>query len=474
MTWLDDIPRVRLFGIMDVGETFMKTIRKALEEVNSKIKVRAAMPGHKGRLVLSSHNDVTELPGVDNLHHPTGVIEAAEKRAAEIYGVRSARYLVNGSSSGNLTMIFSFFKEGDEILVERTCHKSVYNALVLRKLRPVYLWPKLDAYGSTLPVTAEAVLAALDSHPGIQGVFLTQPSYKGLVSDLEAIHAACREKGAPLLIDAAHGAGLAGMADFKEFYASCDAMVVSAHKSLACLNQGAVLLNNRPELSARLMKYSNMFQTTSPSYLIMSSIEESLEELAEGRYLKGPDIRLDAFDNLILDPVGSIYRKDPWKLLAVCRGQGAFMDSFLEDRGIYAEFHDEHSVLFMLSPGNRPEELRLIEEVLAELDQAVAGRAPEGGAASGLAMPPAPEAVLQPNEVGEDYEEVALEASAGRIAWEQVTPYPPGVPLLLPGEKIDQAMVEHLAGLERMDIEIIGIHEGSLRCLKGGDGPWGY
>lgn len=448
------------------------TIKDALEQLNHRIKVRAAMPGHKGRLVLDCHHDVTELPGVDNLQDPAGVIQAAQERAARIYGVDSARYLVNGSTSGNLTMIFSFFSEGDEILVERTCHKSVYNALILRKLRPVYLWPGPDAWGSPLPVKADEVRAALAAHPNIKGVFLTQPSYKGLVSDVEAIHAACQEQGVPLLIDAAHGAALAGMADFEAFYRSCDAMVVSAHKSLACLNQGAVLLCNRPDMVPSIMKYSNMFQTTSPSYLIMSSIESSLEELAEGHYLYGPAIEKKAFRHLMVDPEEPGYLRDPWKILAVCPGQGAFMDRFLEERGIFAEFHDEHSVLLMLSPKNGPEELRLIAEALTELDEAVTGRTLK--VTDLPALPPAPAAVLWPHEVGEEFELVRLEEAAGRIAFEQVTPYPPGVPLLLPGERIEGAMTEHILGLKGMDIDIIGIHEGSLRCLTRRDGAWAY
>lgn len=403
---------------------------------------------------------------MDNLHNPTGVIAAAEKRAAEIYGVKTARYLVNGSSSGNLTLIFSFFEEGDEILVERTCHKSVYNALVLRKLKPRYLWPKLDALGSTLPVTSDEVTAQLASHPGIRGVFLTQPSFKGLISDVEAIYATCREKGVKLLIDGAHGAALAGMADFTEFYHSCDAMVVSAHKSLACLNQGALLLNNRPELSDRLVKYSNMFQTTSPSYLIMSSMEESLEELARGGYLKAPVFPKDHYKNLRINPHEPGYRRDPWKLLVVSKGQGAFMDSFIQNLGIYAELHDEHSVLLMLSPANGQGELRLMGEALVKLDAALAGNLPEPSSPADP-QPKPPIRVLLPYEVGEAYEEVALSNAAGLIAFEQVTPYPPGVPLLLPGERIDFEMVAKLRGLEDMNIEIIGIHEGIIRCLKG-------
>ena len=460
----------------------MKTIKEALENIVSKTKVRAAMPGHKGRLAVDPRHDVTELPGMDNLHNPAGVIQSAQERAADIYCVASARYLVNGSSGGNLTMIFSFFTEGDEILVERTCHKSVYNALVLRKLKPVYLWPKLDEYGSTLPVTAVEVEEALQANRRVKGVFLTQPSYKGLVSDLGRIFDVCRNHRASLLIDAAHGAALAGMEAFKDFYQSADAMVVSTHKSLACLNQGAVLLNNRAEYTARILKYSNMFQTTSPSYLIMSSIESSLEELAEGEYLSGPGIDLSGFTNLTVNPRQSGFQRDPWKILVILKDQGGFMEDFLESRGIYPEFHDEHSVLFMLSPKNSSGDLQRIQQVLMELDDAVSEILEQAGGSSDMSdrktgtfeMPAQPVKVFELHETGEDFEEVRLKDTAGRIAFEQVTPYPPGIPLLLPGERIDGSMADYIERLERMNIEIIGMHGGKLRCLTGGDGTWAY
>lgn len=450
----------------------MGSIKQALNELNVRIKVRGTMPGHKGRLAVDGAHDVTELPGADNLQQPKGILREAEREAARIYGVADARYLVNGSTSGNLTLVFSFFEEGDEILVERNCHKSVYNALVLRKLRPVYLWPKQDARGSSLPQDSKAIREALEEHPQAKGVLLTMPSYKGLVSDIEAIYRVVHEADAVLILDAAHGAALAGMDQFHDFYRSCDAMVISTHKSLACLNQGALILSNRPDLRPAIQKYSNMFQTTSPSYLIMESIESSVEEVEAGRYLDPPVFSARDYQTLTVNPELTGYRMDPWKLLLVHAGQGNFMEQFLEGQGIFPEMHDQHSVLLMLSPSNSPEEIQWIRECLIKLDELLSKisaqpeRESQVWSKAAIDHIPRPRQHCLPWQAGDRGQDVLLDEACGRIAQEQVIPYPPGVPVLLPGEVIDEAMIRYLKQLKANDIEILGLTGNQLTCVE--------
>lgn len=444
-----------------------------MNEINETITVRGTMPGHKGKILLDGGHDVTELTGADNLQKPAGIIRAAEERAAQVYGTAFARYLVNGSSGGNLTLLFSFFREGDSILVERNCHKSVFNGILLRKLKPVYLWPAFDAWGNALPQSAQQVEEALEHHPEVKGVLLTLPSYKGFVSDYERIYSVTGKAGVPLLIDAAHGAALAGMEGFEHFYTSCDAMVISAHKSLACLNQGSLILGNRPADQPVILKYSNMFQTTSPSYLIMESIEEAVEELAAGKYLDPPDLVGDAYSVLRLNPKADGLRMDPWKLLIHAPGSGDRMEDFLEACGIYPEMHDPDSVLMMLSPCNGPEETEYLRACLAKLDaqlhlELTAAERP--GDVPSTRDPsdriPVPAQRLLPWQVEDGFREIPLRSAAGSTAQEQVIPYPPGIPILLPGEVIDEAMVEYIELLSSQDIEIIGMHDGRLRCIE--------
>lgn len=445
----------------------MGTIKDTLDRISRSAKVRAAMPGHKGKIKIDGRHDVTELTGLDNLQRPQGMIRKAEEAAARIYGTSFARYLVNGSSCGNLTLIFSFFFEGDEILVERTCHKSVFNAIVLRKLKPVYLWPTFDEWGSSLPPDAGSIRQALSAHPEVKGIVLTLPSYKGLVSDFEAVYAEAKEAGVHLIIDAAHGAALAGLEEFDGFYTSCDAMVISPHKTLACLNQGAVILCNRPEYQGAILKYSNMFQTSSPSYLIMESIESSLEDVEKGLYLVPPDFSDLALPHLVRNPLAGGLKADPWKLLLYAAHQGPFMEEFLEEKGIYPEMHDAHTVLLLLSPFNAEDEICYVREILLMLDQALGKaenqrkiRTPDEPAV------PVPGRTLLPWQAGDDFVEVSLFEAVGRTVQEQVLPYPPGVPVLLPGEIVSQETADYLAALCARGAAVLGLYDQKIRCLK--------
>lgn len=459
---------------------YMGNIKNKINKINQFIKVQGAMPGHKGKIKLDPRHDVTELSGLDNLQKPEGIIKEAEERAAAIYGVEFARYLVNGSTGGNLTLIFSFFKEGDKILVERNCHKSVFNGILLRKLQPVFLWPQLDKWGNALPQSPQAVEEALREHPESKGVLLTLPSYKGFVSDYKAIYRVTQQAGVKLIVDAAHGAAFVGIEKFQGFYQSCDAMVISAHKSLACLNQGALILGNHTEDQSIILKYSNMLQTTSPSYLILESIEESIEELAQGVYLNPPDFSQENYQMLYLNPPSEKYiqapwelLQDPWKLVIYAQGQGRFMDAFLEMQGIFPEMHDVDSVLLMLSPKNTSTEMDYIKSGLQKLDAALKRKIGKDDFIQESAtclVPkirvPQPHQCLLPWQVGEEFDEVTLQAAIGATAQEQVIPYPPGIPLLQPGERIDAAMVEYIEILLKQNIEIIGLSNNKVRCIK--------
>lgn len=451
----------------------MRNISKQLNKINKLIKVQGAMPGHKGKIKINPSHDLTELSGLDNLQNPTGAIKKAEDRAAVIYGVEYARYLVNGSSGGNLTLIFSFFKEGEKIIVERNCHKSVFNGILLRKLKPVYLWPQLDRWGNALPQSSQTVEEALREHPDSKGVLLTLPSYKGLVSDYKAVYQVTQRRDVKLIVDGAHGAALAGLKEFQGFYQSCDAMVISAHKSLACLNQGALILGNCREDQPIVIKYSNMFQTSSPSYLIMESMEASVEELAQGAYLDPPDFNKENYERLCLNPLNEELLQDPWKLLLYAQDKGRFMDAFLEAKGIFAEMHDRDSLLLMLSPKNGLADIHSIKIALKELDKALVQEVETeddweasytGHALINRALKP--DQRFLPWQVGDEFKELSLQEAIGSTAQEQVIPYPPGIPLLQPGERIDEEMVEHIETLLEQNIEIIGLTDHKVRCIK--------
>ncbi len=468
----------------------MGPLEQALKEVTGHARVRAAMPGSKGRYEGDFSHDVTELEGLDNLQNPRGVIGASEAEAARVYGVTSARYLVNGSSCGNLAMIFSWFHEGDRVLVERNCHKSVYNGLILRKLRPVFLYPAYSRDGIMLPASLEAIQAVLDGagNEAVKGIILTTPTYSGLGIQHQAVYEYTRTRGLHLLLDGAHGAHLQGVHGFSGFYGACDAMVVSNHKTMGCLNQGSLLLNNQAEQTQRLLKYSNVFQTTSPSYLIMESIERSVAAMAAGIFLDTAAV--DRIRQLPLKSLG-VFKPtegqpaDPWKINLIKTGDGPWMYEFLLSEGVYPEMVTSGSVLLMLSPYNRLEELAYLEAVLVRLDEALLRRDEEAGdraaedsmavargARGAILSAPRPDKRYEMHEAADmAFEYVELSRCEGRVSSEMLIPYPPGVPLIVPGEIISREVINGIKWYIENGIPVQGIMDGKIPVLQG-DETW--
>ncbi|MBP5266079.1 MAG: aminotransferase class V-fold PLP-dependent enzyme, partial [Lachnospiraceae bacterium] len=236
------------------------------------------MPGHKRRTITEINPyeiDITEIDGFDNLHHPTGVIAELQQDWAKLYGCERAFLLVNGTTCGNEAAIFAATHEGDTVIVARGCHKSVYHAMVLRHLKPIYLQPKVRDDGIPEPVTLQQVQEAIEAHPEAVAVILTSPTYEGLCADVEAIADAAHAANMSLVVDAAHGAHFGLHPGYPEnpVTQGADAVIVSLHKTLPTFTQTACLLwpkesRIRPQ---RIQKYLGYFESSSPSYLLMAS-----------------------------------------------------------------------------------------------------------------------------------------------------------------------------------------------------------
>ena len=245
-----------------------------------------SMPGNKsgigflrddiGREFVSNMGflDITEVDPLDNLHCPEGVIKEVQELLAETYGVKKAYFVVNGSTAGNLAEIFDAFNEGDEVLVERNCHKSVYNGLILRKLKVKYIEPVIhEDKGIFLPPTEKEIYKALEECSNAKGIILTYPNYFGIGYDIFDTLKELKESGLSIIIDGAHGAHY-GISEKlpKSIVTYADYVVLSAHKTLPSLTQGSYLLVNNDN---NVDFYLKAFMTTSPSYLIMSSLDYS-------------------------------------------------------------------------------------------------------------------------------------------------------------------------------------------------------
>lgn len=248
------------------------------------------MPGHKRNLDLMDGTspyriDITEIDGFDDLHHAEGILKEAQERAARVYHASETHFLVNGSTVGILSAILGTTEKGDSILVARNCHKSVYHAIYLNELDPVYLYPKFDTeLGLSTEIDVADVQKALEEHPKIRAVMIVSPTYDGVVSDVEKIAEIVHAAGCPLIVDEAHGAHFG----FDPYFPKsanvygADLVINSLHKTLPTLTQTALLhVNGEFVNREKVKRYLDMLQTSSPSYILMASIDACIGLLEE-------------------------------------------------------------------------------------------------------------------------------------------------------------------------------------------------
>lgn len=429
---------------------------------------RFHMPGHRNEEALPELRflrerlyayDVTEVPGTDNLHHAEGILKESEVLLTKALGAGESHYCVNGSTAVNYAMIHGLFQPGDVVLVQRNCHQSVYNALAMARLTPQYLLPEVDpTFLLPTGVSLKTVIQAYAEHPEAKGVILTSPSYYGTVTDLQAISAFVREQGLLLLVDEAHGAHFpfSPLLPKSAMAQGAHASAVSFHKTLPSLTQGAVL-NLSADLSPlqreRVRHWLRIFQTTSPSYTLLASMEMArhlMETQGEAR-IEALILRLDALKAALREVPGLQVMDgealDPTRLILRTPFPGAEVDAWLRRvHHIQAEMSEGQNLVFLLSPFDAPESWDALEAALKNLPSAAAAFSP-AAKTSPLALT-LPVRVLPEEEVlFLPAEEVPFSQAEGRICAERIIPYPPGVPLILPGERISKEILNSLQTL---------------------------
>ena len=420
--------------------------------------------------------DITEVDPLDNLHNPEGVIKEAQELLAKTYKVKKAYFLVNGSSSGNLAAIFSAFKEGDEVLVERNCHKSIYNALILRKLKVIYIDAVVDDnLGIFLPPKEDEINNALRKAKDPKGIILTNPNYFGIYYDLEKTIEKLRKEGLKVIIDSAHGAHFGFNEKLPKSMATLgDYVVVSAHKTLPSLTQGAFLLVNSMDDSIEF--YLKAFMTTSPSYLIMASLDYSRYYL--DNYAK------EDYDNLIeraekyrkdinlLNKVYIVSNKDIEEnynidksryLMIVEEGySGHKLLEYLRSKQIQSEMSFSKGVVLILSPSNTDKDFQKIYSAIKELNMDIL-KTEESIVEFSKSYP---EKVLEPYEVFKfKYKYLNLNESIDKISKEFLVPYPPGIPVVCPGEKITSEVIDILMSYINNNLSVIGVENNMIKVV---------
>lgn len=434
-------------------------LHSAISEYAGLDPARFHMPGHKGRL---SPLDVTEITGTDDLHAPGDAILESERLCAEAVGAADAFFLVNGSTAGNLAMLFGV-GVGKRILLGRNCHKSVINSVALAGQYAVPLFPDENGLYS-----AEAVAEALEKQP-CDAVFITSPTYRGWVSPIDEIAEAAHSHGALLLVDAAHGAHFAFSELLPPVPSAADMWCISTHKTLNALTQTALLLTGKscPFTRDQVQRALNMFQSTSPSYEFMLSIESSVLRPADwdahaARVLALRE-RLEGIEGLKL--IGSAERRmaDVTRLNIAMSGMNGYeICEALEKCRVYPEMADRECVTLITSPADPGEWYDRLISALRGLCGS-AGNAPAFDKRTVFA---GEQVMSVRSAVTGESESVLLSSAEGRICAQAVGCYPPGVAALFPGERIGRDSIAYLIEEAACGASIFGMSYGRILVVS--------
>ncbi len=441
-----------------------KCLADLLFEHDDKGVVPFHMPGHKRAdfdfLSGAQKIDITEIEGFDNLHDASGVILDCEKRASILYGTKASRFLVNGSTVGVLSAMRAMTSKNDKVLVGRNCHKSVFNAIELFSLSPIYIEPAyFEEYGFYGSVSVQGVKEAFEKNPDIKLVVITSPTYEGIISDISSIADVCHSHGATLFVDEAHGAHL-GL--YKKFEKSArtlgaDVVVNSLHKTLPSLTQTAILhvCTDRVDvdkINANLAK----FETSSPSYVLMSSIDGCCRFLerfgveALGEWNKNIDVARKSLSRLknieLFDGKkdGRVFAYDKSKFVFVTNRAGmsgvAFKKKLKENSNIELEMASVSYAIAMSGLGDDRVSFHTLEEGVFAIDDSV----DKDIAINKAITPTLPQKAVNPCDIDVlSAEYVPFEQSDGRVCAENIWAYPPGAPIIEKGEIIDCDVIKY-------------------------------
>jgi arginine/lysine/ornithine decarboxylase len=442
--------------------------------------------GARDRFQAVLELDLTEISGLDDLHQPQGVIAWAQELAAEAFEAEETRFLIGGSTVGNLALLMTVCRPGEKILVQRNCHKSVFHGIMLARATPVYLVPAVDPMtGIAAGVRREDVERTLLAHPDAKAVFLTNPTYYGMGIDLKKMASVVHRHGVPLLVDEAHGAHYGFHPAFppSAMQSGADAAVQSTHKMASALTMSSMLHVQGERIDReRLYRHLAMLQSSSPSYLLMASLDLARRHLVT-EAAREWDQLLPLLDKLRertgrLSWLGwpevtenTVYATlDPLKLflhLRTDRLDGFSVQRRMERLGIFPELADTGHVLLAASAGTTARDLDALERLLESLDPEVDSggeRVIEAGSVSSHYMReqalPMHEAVDLPRET------VPLEETLGRIVAEMVIPYPPGIPILVPGERMDEQSLSMLLKLRAGRTRFHGVQDEQLKTVQ--------
>ena len=470
----------------------------ALKEYVNRDTLPFHVPGHKKGIGMDTEFksfigenpfkiDVTVFKLVDSLHHPTGPIKKAQELAADAYGADASFFSIHGTSGAIQAMVLSVVSDGDKIIVPRNVHKSVTAGIILSGAIPVFMQPELDKnLGIAHGVTPETVERTLQENPDAKAVLIINPTYYGVATDIKKIADIVHSYDIPLIVDEAHGPHLAfsNKLPMSALEAGADICAQSTHKIIGSLTQASLLhVKSKYIKPERVQQILNLLQTTSPSYILMASLDCARRQIAlEGKELLAKTIDLceytrneinkipgfHSFGSEILGIPGS-YAFDPTKLTISCRGLGITgyeLDTILADKyHIQMELSDFYNVLAVGSFGDTKEGMERLLSALREISKEYYGKRP--ATPDFLDIPNIPEKALNPRDAfNANKINHPLKDSAGKISGEFLLAYPPGIPLLCPGEIITQEIIDYVQDLKRANLYVQGTEDPTVTNIK--------
>ena len=467
----------------------MRYLDQALETYGKSDVYPFHMPGHKRNPLPFPEVygiDITEIDGFDNLHHAEGILKEAQQRAADLYGSAHCYYLVNGSTCGILASICAAVKKRGRILVARNSHKAVYHALFLSELTAEYLYPTVTECGIQGQITPRQVEDALKKDPETSAVVITSPTYEGVISDIEGIAKVAHVHGIPLIVDEAHGAHF----HFSKYFPTsaaelgADLVIQSFHKTLPSMTQTAVLhiCSDMADVE-KIKRFMGIYQTSSPSYILMASMDACMDKLrkdgqqmfreftfnlekARQRLSKCEKIKL--IEGSMIEGSG-IYDFDRSKLLFSTVGtsvNGHLLHQILRDRyHIEMEMAAEKYVLGIAAVGDTEEGFErlctAIEEIDAEIQQTDESEESQYHTSHARMT----QLMTISQAVDAQQRRYSLKESVGKVSAEFAYLYPPGIPIIVPGEQITGQFVRNVRRYMEQGLEVQGLSDTSAETI---------
>lgn len=470
----------------------------ALMEYVNRETIPFHVPGHKKGIGIDEEFkefmglnpfkiDVTVFKLVDSLHHPTGPIKKAQELAADAYGSDAAFFSIHGTSGAIQAMIMSVVNEGDTIIIPRNVHKSVTAGIILSGAKPVYMQPELDKkLGIAHGVTPDTVRETLKEHPEAKAVLIINPTYYGVATDIKSIADIVHSHNIPLIVDEAHGPhlGFNQKLPMSAMEAGADICAQSTHKIIGALTQCSLLQVKSKYIDInRVHQILSLLQTTSPSYILMASLDCARRQIAlNGTELLDKAIELSnyvrkeinkipgfyCFGEEILNTPG-VFALDPTKITITCRDLGITgydLDMILSNKyHIQMELSDLYSVLAVGSFGDTKEAMDKLLNALKEISDEFLGKS--DSKPDFLDIPSIPELKLIPRAAFNSHKiSLPLKESINHISSEFLMAYPPGIPVLCPGEIITKEIIDYVEDLKRVGLYVQGTEDPSVENIK--------